>query len=87
MSQERMQGKPLFPPMIPSDPRFVDDIDTDWQEEGLKTGHRQNHNVSFSGGGVNSTYNVALDYFDNKGTYVGNGPDYKRYSARVNTSA
>ncbi|HKZ66420.1 MAG TPA: SusC/RagA family TonB-linked outer membrane protein, partial [Chitinophagaceae bacterium] len=80
-------NKPLFPANDPSDPRFVDDIDTDWQKEGLKTGSRQNHNINLSGGGANSTYNVSLDYFDNKGTYVGNGPDYKRYSARINTSA
>ena len=80
-------NKPLFPANDPSNPGFVDDIDTDWQEEGLKTGRRQNHNVSLSGGGAYSTYNISLDYFDNKGTYVGNGPDYRRYSARVNTSA
>lgn len=80
-------NKPFFPANDPSDPRFVDDIDTDWQKEGLKTGKRQNHNVSLSGGGAYSTYNISLDYFDNKGTYVGNGPDYKRYSARVNSSA
>ena len=36
---------------------------------------------------LNSTYNISLDYFDNKGTYVGNGPTYKRYSARINSSA
>jgi TonB-linked SusC/RagA family outer membrane protein len=28
-----------------------------------------------------------LDYFDNKGTYEGNGPDYKRYTARLNSTA
>jgi len=80
-------NKPLFPANDPSNPGFVDDIDTDWQEEGLKTGSRQNHNVSLSGGGAYSTYNISLDYFDNKGTYEGNGPDYKRYSARVNSTA
>ncbi|MFT3680226.1 MAG: SusC/RagA family TonB-linked outer membrane protein [Ferruginibacter sp.] len=79
-------GKPLFPANDPTNPGFVDDIDTDWQTAGLKTGTRQNHNVSFSGGGANSTYNVGLDYFNQKGTYVGNGPDYKRYSVRVNTT-
>lgn len=80
-------GKPLFPANNPTHPLFVNNIDTDWQKEGLKNGNRQNHNVSMSGGGTNSTYNFSLDYFDNKGTYVGNGPDYKRYTARVNTSA
>ncbi|MEI9808685.1 MAG: TonB-dependent receptor [Bacteroidota bacterium] len=80
-------GKPLFPANDPADSRFIDSIDTDWQEEGLKTGARQNHNISLSGGGQSSTYYISLDYFDSKGTYVGNGPDYKRYTARVNTSA
>lgn len=80
-------GKPLFPANDPTNPGYIDDINTDWQKEGLKNGTRQNHNVSLSGGGANSTYSVSLDYFDQNGTYVGNGPDYKRYSARVNTSA
>ncbi len=80
-------GKSLFPANDPSNPLYVDSINTDWQKEGLKTGIRQNHNIGFSGGGTNNTYNVSLDYFKNKGTYVGNGPDYTRYSARINTTA
>ncbi|MBC3541784.1 SusC/RagA family TonB-linked outer membrane protein [Rufibacter sediminis] len=79
-------GKALAPANDPSHPSFIDDVNTDWQEEGLKTGNRQNHNVSLSGGGANNTYNVSLDYFGNKGTYVGNGPSYDRYTARVNTT-
>jgi TonB-linked SusC/RagA family outer membrane protein len=80
-------GLPLFPANNPADPRFVNNINTDWQKEGLKTGTRQNHNISLSGGGTNNTYNLSLDYFDNKGTYVGNGPTYTRYTARINTTA
>jgi TonB-dependent starch-binding outer membrane protein SusC len=80
-------GKPLFAANDPTNAGYVKDIDTDWQKEGLKNGTRQNHNVSLSGGGTNNTYNLSLDYYDQKGTYVGNGPDYKRYSARVNTMA
>jgi TonB-linked SusC/RagA family outer membrane protein len=78
---------PLFPANDPNDPRFVKNINTDWQEEGLKTGHRQNHNIGLSGGGNNNTYFISLDYFDNTGTYVGNGPSYNRYTARVNSTA
>ncbi|UII27129.1 TonB-dependent receptor [Fulvivirga maritima] len=77
---------PLLPGNDPSSPLFVDDVNTDWQEEGLKTGSRQNHNIGFTGGGEHMTYNVSLDYFSNKGTFVGNGPDYERYSARINTT-
>jgi TonB-linked SusC/RagA family outer membrane protein len=80
-------GKPLFAANDPSNPGYVSNINTDWQKQGLKTGMRQNHNIGLSGGGTNNTYNVSLDYFQNKGTYVGNGPDYTRYTARVNTTA
>jgi TonB-linked SusC/RagA family outer membrane protein len=80
-------GLPLFPANNPADPRFVNNINTDWQKEGLKTGTRQNHNINMSGGGANNTYFISLDYFDNQGTYVGNGPTYTRYTARVNSSA
>jgi TonB-linked SusC/RagA family outer membrane protein len=80
-------GLPLFPANDPNNARFVNNINTDWQKEGLKTGHRQNHNIGLSGGGANNTYFVSLDYFDNTGTYVGNGPSYTRYSGRVNSTA
>lgn len=80
-------GKPLAPANDPNSPRYITNIDSDWQAEGLKTGNRQNHYVNFSGGGNNTTYNVSMDLFDNNGTFVGNGPSYKRYTGRVNTTA
>ncbi|MBC9795668.1 SusC/RagA family TonB-linked outer membrane protein [Sinomicrobium weinanense] len=79
-------GLALLPGSDPSSPLFVDDTDNDWQEIGLKTGSRQSHNFNFSGGGENITYNASLDYFENKGVFVGNGPTYERYSGRINTS-
>ncbi|MEO6731723.1 MAG: TonB-dependent receptor [Ferruginibacter sp.] len=80
-------ARPLAPGNDPASPKYITNINTDWQKEGLKQGNRQNHNVAFSGGGVGSSYLVSLDYFKNNGTYVGNGPDYTRYTARVNSSA
>ncbi len=80
-------GQPLAPGNDPSSPDFISDINTDWQEVSLKNGSRQNHNLNFSGGGENTTYNLSLDYFDNEGILVGNGPDYERYSARLNSTA
>jgi TonB-linked SusC/RagA family outer membrane protein len=79
--------KPLAPANDPNSSRFITGIDTDWQEEGLKNGNRQNHYLNFSGGGNNVVYNVSFDMFDNNGTFVGNGPTYKRYTGRVNTTA
>ena len=65
---------------------FQDATNTDWFDEVFKTGIRQNHNVNLSGGGANNTYNIALDYFNQNGTIEGAGPDYQRYTARVNNS-
>lgn len=79
-------NKALAPGNDPASPLYITNVDTDWQKEGLKNGNRQNHNVAFSGGGAYNTYLFSLDYFDNDGTYVGNGPTYTRYTARVNSS-
>jgi len=66
--------------------RFQDNTNTDWFDEVFKTGIRQNHNVNLSGGGANNTYNVGLDYFNQKGTLEGAGPNYERFTARVNNT-
>ena len=65
---------------------FMDNTDTDWLSEAFKTGIRQNHSVNLSGGGVNNTYNISLDYFKQKGTLEGAGPNFERYTARVNNT-
>ena len=79
-------GQTIAPANDPASPKYIGNIDTDWQKEGLKTGYRMNHNLNFSGGGENSTFNVSLDYFKQGGTFVGNGPDYNRYTGRINTT-
>ena len=65
---------------------FMDNTDTDWFKEVFKTGTRQNHNINLSGGGANNTYNIGLDYFQQKGTLEGAGPNYQRFTARVNNT-
>ena len=64
--------------------QFMDNTNTDWFKEVFKTGVRQNHNINLSGGGAHNTYNVGLDYFQQKGTLEGAGPNYQRFTARVN---
>ncbi|MCH5309501.1 MAG: TonB-dependent receptor [Prevotella sp.] len=66
--------------------KFMDNTNTDWFNEVFKTGIRQNHNVNFSGGGTNNTYNIGLDYFSQKGTLEGAGPNYERFTARINNT-
>jgi TonB-linked SusC/RagA family outer membrane protein len=65
---------------------FQDATNTDWFNEVFKTGTRQNHNINMSGGGAHNTYNIGLDYFQQKGTLEGAGPNYERFTARVNNT-
>ncbi len=61
-------------------------VDTNWFDEAFKTGIRQNHNINMSGGGTNNTYNIGLDYYSQNGTMVGAGPNFDRYTARINNT-
>ena len=72
----------------PASPKYVDpaQVNTNWFDEAFKTGIRQNHNINMSGGGANNTYNIGLDYFSQKGTMVGAGPNFDRFTARVNNA-
>ena len=66
--------------------QFIDNTNTNWFDEVFKTGTRQNHNINLSGGGAHNTYNIGLDYFQQKGTLEGAGPNYQRFTARVNNT-
>ena len=78
-------GEALKPANDPSSSLFVNDVDTDWQEEVFKTGKIQEHNLNFTGGNETSTFNISLNYFDQTGTVVGRGPKYTRYGIGVNS--
>lgn len=75
----------IMPANDQTSPYYVDDIDTDWQNEVFKTGHINNHSLMFTGGNDISNFGVNLSYFDQTGTIVGKGPNYKRYGIGVNS--
>jgi TonB-dependent starch-binding outer membrane protein SusC len=64
---------------------FDPSIDTDWQEEVIRTGNLQDYNLNLSGGTNSSSYLLSGSYFTNKGVLIGN--DFNRASFRVNTSS
>jgi TonB-linked SusC/RagA family outer membrane protein len=72
----------------PANAKYIDpnEINTNWFDEAYKTGVRQNHNINMSGGGANNTYNIGLDYYGQEGTMEGAGPNFDRYTARVNNT-
>ena len=78
-------GVAIMPANDPSNPLYVGNVDTDWQDAVFKSGKIQEHSLSFSGGSPNSTYFVSLNYFDQTGTVVGKGPNYTRYAITVNS--
>ncbi|WP_157887072.1 SusC/RagA family TonB-linked outer membrane protein [Hymenobacter sp. PAMC 26628] len=54
---------------------------TDWTKEVLRTAPISNYGLTFSGGSDASRYRLALNYFDQQGTFIGSG--YTRGSARL----
>jgi len=68
----------------PNDPRFSTN-NTNWQDEVLESGMITDNTISLSGGNANSTYNTSFNYFNQTGTMVGNGPNYKRYAITANS--
>ena len=47
--------------------------DTNWQDQVMRTGFAHNHNVSISGGGKSTTYNVSVNYIEREGIIKGAG--------------
>ncbi|MBK9338176.1 MAG: SusC/RagA family TonB-linked outer membrane protein [Lewinellaceae bacterium] len=78
-------AQPIKPANDPSSPLFVNNVDTDWQDEAFKTGTIQAHTIGLSGGTEQAMYNISLNLFDHTGTVHGQGPAYTRYAIRVNT--
>jgi TonB-linked SusC/RagA family outer membrane protein len=66
---------------------FDPSVDTDWQKEFFQVGRRENYNLAFSGGSTgdksSSNYLISADYFHQEG--IVKGPDFKRYSLRLNS--
>lgn len=75
----------IMPANNTSNPLFVKNTDTNWQDEVFKTGKISDHTVNISGGSQTSTFNISMNYFDQSGTVVGKGPKYDRYSISVNS--
>ena len=59
-------------------------FNTDWQDQILRTGISQNHNLSFGGGGEQGSYRFSLGYTDQEGIIKESG--LRRFSGRFNGS-
>jgi TonB-linked SusC/RagA family outer membrane protein len=76
---------PVKPANDPSSPLYVDDVDTDWQQEAFRNGSILSQNLGVSGGTEAAKFSISLNHYDHTGTIAGNGPAYTRYGFRVNS--
>ncbi|WP_299781834.1 TonB-dependent receptor [uncultured Formosa sp.] len=75
-------GVPTSPANYPGNASYIDNVDTDWQDEAFTTGILENHTLNLSGGTEAINYNVNLDYFKNSG-YLKTPQAYERYTATM----
>ncbi|MEJ1238797.1 TonB-dependent receptor [Chryseolinea sp. T2] len=61
----------------------VPDVNTDWYDQTLRVAPIQNHSLTVAGGGENTTYSVAGNYFQQDGILTGNN-SYERFNLRMN---
>ena len=55
---------------------------TDWYDESTRSGFTQDHSISISGGSQKAMYRASFNWYDAKGTTIGEG--YTRLSSRIN---
>ncbi|HYG18257.1 MAG TPA: SusC/RagA family TonB-linked outer membrane protein, partial [Ohtaekwangia sp.] len=70
------------PPSVDTD--FDPSVNTDWQDEMIRTGNVQDYNLSLSGGSATSTYLISGSYFKNEGVLIGHS--FNRGSLRINSA-
>lgn len=73
-----------LPPLASVSTAFDPSVNTDWQEEMIRTGSMEDYNLSLSGGSASSSYILSGSFFRNEGVLIGHA--FERGSLRVNTS-
>jgi TonB-dependent starch-binding outer membrane protein SusC len=78
-------GLRIAPANDPSNAAFISNVNTNWQNEALKTGYITDHNISLSGGNKSLRSNISVGYFNQTSTVT--GPQaYKRFTFNANVS-
>lgn len=75
-------GNVPIPTILTTD--FDPNVNTDWQEEFMRTGSIQDYNLSLSGGTNTANYYISGSYYKNKGPVIDN--EFERAGLRINTS-
>lgn len=80
---ERNAGLSVAPGNDPTNPLYISNVDTNWQDAAYETGIIENHSLAFNGGGEDLAYNMNMDYFKNS-SYIKSPQDYERLSMNLN---
>ena len=80
---ETNAGLSLAPGNNSASPLFINNVDTNWQDEVYRTGTIENQSLTFTGGAETLGYSLNVDYFKNK-SYLNTPQDYKRLSTNLN---
>ncbi|GAB3279928.1 TonB-dependent receptor [Larkinella harenae] len=83
LQRQQYENSGQTPPASVATGTFNPNINTNWQDEVLRTGSLQDYNLTLSGGTKTGSYLVSGSYFKNAG-YV-TGSDFDRASLRINT--
>lgn len=73
-----------LPPLSSVSTNFNAAVNTDWQDQMIRTGSMEDYNLTLSGGSQSSSYLISGSYFRNEGVLIGHS--FKRGSLRVNTT-
>lgn len=80
---EANAGLTLAPGNDPTNPLYIDNVNTDWQDAAYETGVIENHSLAFNGGAEDLAYNLNMDYFKNS-SYIKSPQAYERLSMNLN---
>jgi TonB-dependent starch-binding outer membrane protein SusC len=78
-------GQAILPGNDPNSSYYIDNVNTDWQNEAYRTGKVENHALTFSGGAESLNYSLNIDYFKNS-SYIKTPQAYERYSTTLNVN-
>lgn len=67
----------------PSNPLYIDDVDTNWQDAAFRTGTIQNQSLNIAGGNENFNFSMNIDNFSNT-SYIDTPQEFDRRSVNFN---
>lgn len=83
LQRQQYENSGQTPPASVATATFNPNINTNWQDQVLRTGSLQDYNLTLSGGSKTGSYLISGSYFNNAGYVIGS--NFDRASLRINT--